>query len=409
MNTMAPPAAQTPDLGWHMGAPALSLDPGALSPERMRQRFCGMRETSPTVNVWRGPGPMSALPRALRDDIDAVGFVPLGADAPMRWDASLAANHTDGIVVLHRGRIVYEAFDGPLLPHKPHVCMSVTKSLVGTLAAAEMVAGRIDPDAPVPQYVPELAGSAWADASVRQVMDMTTALHYDEDYTRADAEVWTYLRAAAQLPSMPAPSGSSIGIRDFLCTLRASGAHGRGFTYKTVNTEVLAWILCNVAGQPLAQLVEERLWTPMGAEQDAWFVVDPRGLAGAGGAFSGALRDMARFGELMRCGGFFNGRQIIPRAAVDDVALGASPAHFAQAGYTLLPGWSYRHMWWVTHNAHGAYCARGIHGQNIYVDPRAEMVIARFASHPRAASANTDPTTLPAYHALAQHLIASSP
>lgn len=408
MNTMAASAMTQVDLGWHMGAPPLSIDPDALSPGRMRQRFCGMRETSPTVNVWRGPGPVSSLPRALRDDIDAVTFTPLGASAPMRWDASLAANHTDGIVVLHRGRIAYEYFDGPLLPHKPHVCMSVTKSLVGTLAAAEMVAGGIDPDALVPVYVPELAGSAWAYATVRQVMDMTTALQYDEDYTRADAEVWTYLRAAAQLPAMPAPAGSPVGIRNFLLTIRATGMHGQGFAYKTVNTEVLAWILCNVTGQPLEQLVQERLWGPLGAEQDAWFVVDPRGLAGAGGAFSGALRDMARFGEMMRCGGLFNGRQIIPGAAVQDVERGASPAHFAQAGYALLPGWSYRHMWWMTHNAHGAYCARGIHGQNIYVDPRAEMVIARFASHPRAASANTDPTTLPAYHALAQHLIASS-
>lgn len=403
-------ATSTPcvDLGWHMGAPSLAIDPDALSPERMRARFSGMRETSPTVNVWRGPGPVSALPRALRDDIDALTFMPLGAQAPMRWDAALAANHTDGLVVLHRGQLVYEYVDGPHKPHKPHVCMSVTKSLVGTLAAAEMVAGRIDPDARVPVYVPELADSAWGTATVRQVMDMTTALQYDEDYTHPAAEVWTYLRVAAQVPGMPAPAGSPVGIREFLRTIRAAGAHGERYAYKTVNTEVLGWILCNVTGQALERLVEDRLWTPMGAEQDAYFVVDPRGTAGAGGAFSGALRDMARVGETMRCKGFFNGRQIVPEAAVADVERGADTAHFAQAGYTLLPGWSYRNQWWMTHNAHGAYCARGIHGQNIYVDPKAEMVIARFASHPKAASANTDPTTLPAYHALAQHLISVS-
>ena len=71
-----------------------------------------------------------------------------------------------------------------------------------------------------------------------------------------------------------------------------------------------------------------------------------------------------------------------------------------------LPGASYRDMWWVLHNAHGAYCARGIHGQGVYIDPRAEMVIARFASHPMAGNINLDPTTLPAYHALARHLMA---
>jgi CubicO group peptidase (beta-lactamase class C family) len=77
------------------------------------------------------------------------------------------------------------------------------------------------------------------------------------------------------------------------------------------------------------------------------------------------------------------------------------------AGYSLLPGWSYRSMWWVSHNEHGAYMARGIHGQAVYVDPAAEMVLARFASHPLAANVNLDPTSLPAYHAVARHLRAA--
>jgi CubicO group peptidase (beta-lactamase class C family) len=401
------PATPIADLGWHMGAPPLSLDPDALSPERMRARFSGMRETSPTLNVWRGPGPVSPLPRALRDDIDALSFEPLLGGAPMRWDTSLGVNHTDGIVVLHRGRIVYEYFDGPLKAHVPHVCHSVTKSLVGTLAAAEVVAGRIDPKAPVTAYVPELAQSAWATATVRQTMDMTTALHYDEDYTRADAEVWTYLRAAGQIPSMPLTGpGAPIGVREFLQTVQASGAHGTGFIYKTVNTDVLGWIVCNVTGLSLEQLVEQRFWTPMGAEQDGYFVGDARHHAGAGGALSATLRDLARFGETMRCDGHFNGRQIVPQAAVEAIRSGASQADFRHGGYKLLTGWSYRAMWWITHNAHGAFCARGIHGQNLYIDPKAEMVIARFASHPKAASVNSDPTTLPAYHALARHLLA---
>ena len=106
---------------------------------------------------------------------------------------------------------------------------------------------------------------------------------------------------------------------------------------------------------------------------------------------------MARFGEMMRLGGRFNDQQIVPREVVDDIRRGGSPAHFVKAGYTLLPGWSYRSMWWVSHNEHGAFTARGIHGQAIYVDPAAEMVIARFASHPLAANVNLDPLSLPAY------------
>jgi CubicO group peptidase (beta-lactamase class C family) len=108
----------------------------------------------------------------------------------------------------------------------------------------------------------------------------------------------------------------------------------------------------------------------------------------------------------MRSRGHFNGRRIIPEAVVDSIAHGGDPTKFAPAGYTTLPGWSYRHQWWVSHNSHGAYMARGIHGQSIYIDPRAEMVIARYASHPAAGNVNNDPVTLPAFARLAETLMA---
>ena len=101
-------------------------------------------------------------------------------------------------------------------------------------------------------------------------------------------------------------------------------------------------------------------------------------------------------------------RQVIPQAVVDDIRRGGDRAAFTPAGYVTLPGWSYRNMWWVTHNEHGAYMARGIHGQAIYVDPKAEMVTARYASHPLAANANNEPTSLRAYHALARHLMGAT-
>jgi hypothetical protein len=107
----------------------------------------------------------------------------------------------------------------------------------------------------------------------------------------------------------------------------------------------------------------------------------------------------------MRLNGRFNGQQIIPEAVVADIRKGASQADFAKAGYQTLPNWSYRDMWWVSHNAHGVFAARGIHGQTIYVDPKAEMVIARFASFPVAANAVIDPTSLPAYAAVAKLLM----
>ena len=99
------------------------------------------------------------------------------------------------------------------------------------------------------------------------------------------------------------------------------------------------------------------------------------------------------------------GQQIVPKAVVDEIRAGGDKAAFAKGGYDLLKGGSYRDMWWVTHNADGAFMARGVYGQRTYIDPKAEMVIARYASHPLAANSNLDPTTLPAFHALALHLL----
>jgi len=172
-----------------------------------------------------------------------------------------------------------------------------------------------------------------------------------------------------------------------------------------VNTDALGWVLSRATGRRVGDLLRERLWSRLGVEQDAYFTVDAAGVEFAGGGLNLTLRDMARFGEMMRLDGRFNGQQIVPPAVVDDIRRGGDREQFARAGYTLLSGWSYRAMWWLSHNDHGAYAARGIHGQAIYVDPTAGMVIARFASHPMGANAHLDPTSLPAYHALARHLM----
>jgi CubicO group peptidase (beta-lactamase class C family) len=128
----------------------------------------------------------------------------------------------------------------------------------------------------------------------------------------------------------------------------------------------------------------------------------------AAGGLCTTLRDLARMGEMMRCDGALSGRQIMPASAVAAIRQGGSPERFAKAGYAQLPGWSYRHQWWHSHNANGMFMARGVHGQAIVIDPAAEMVVARYASHPLAANANLDPTSLPAWEALARWLMRHS-
>jgi CubicO group peptidase (beta-lactamase class C family) len=397
-------------LGWMLGSPPAAdrlvrfEDLSMYRFPQMRWSFANFRQLMPSTNVWRGDGKASELPRALREDIDGITFTPMGQSDTMTWEQSLAANYTDAIVVLHRGRIVYERYLGVMNDHNPHMAMSVTKSLFGTLGAMLVAEGRLDESAWVSRYIPELKDTAYGDATVRQVLDMTVGVRYSENYADEKAEIWQHVRAGGVFPRPPGYAGAT-SFYSFLQTLQKEGEHGEAFAYKTVNSDVAGWLIRRATGQSVGDVLSERIWQKLGAEQDAYLLVDSVGTEFAGGGFNPTLRDMARFGEMMRLDGRFNGQQIVPRAVVDDIRQGASQADFARAGYATLPGWSYRDMWWVSHDDHGVFEARGIHGQAIYIDPKAEMVIARFASFPLAANAHLDPTTLPAFRALAEHLM----
>lgn len=399
-------------LEWMQGSPPPAdriirgTDADFFNFPKLRWSVCHIRELMPTKAVRRGLGVPRQLERRLDPTIDRVTFQPLGSDDRMTWEESLFANYTDGVVVLHRGRIVYERYLGGLDEGGQHVAMSMTKSVVGLLAEILISEGALDPDSRVDRIVPELRDSAFGDATVRQVLDMTTGLRYSEDYADPDADVWVYTMAASPLPK-PADYDGPRSYFEFLQTVRPQGAHGEAFGYKTINTDAMGWILARVAGKPLHQLLADRLWSPMGAEQDAYFTVDSIGTPYAGGGLSAGLRDMARLGQLVLDGGVVNGVRLFPSDVVERIRRGGDQQAFAGAGYATLPGGSYKGMWWILHNEHGAFAARGVHGQTIYIDPTAEMVIARFASHPSAFNSAIDPTSLPAYQAVAVHLMRS--
>ncbi|MCH7345121.1 beta-lactamase family protein [Pelomonas sp. CA6] len=410
----APPDALASDparMGWMKGAPPPSdrtlrfADGSYAEFPAWRWSVAHFRELMPTVQVSRGLGAPAPLPRAERDDLDALSFTPLGGDAPITWAQSLALSYTDGVVVLHRGRIIYERYFGALTEDGQHGLMSVTKSFTGLLGAMLVAEGQLDPVRRVSDYVPELARSAFGSATVRELLDMTTGIQFSEDYADPQADVWRHAQAGSPLPK-PKEYRGPQSYYEFLQTVKPQGRHGDAFGYKTANSDALGWVIARVSGRSVAELLSERLWRRIGAEQDAYFTVDSIGTPFAGGGLNAGLRDLARVGELLRNEGMLNGQAILPRAAIDDIRRGGSRTAFAKAGYRLLTGWSYRNMWWVTHNEHGAYMARGVHGQALYIDPKAEMVIARLASHPTAANAANDPVSLPAYHALAQHLLA---
>ncbi len=384
--------------------PLLSPDGGHRRFPESRWAFSHQREFVPTVVIARGAGPVAALPRAERAEIDALEFFPVGSKERMTWGHSLLKNYADAIIVLHRGRVVYEKYFGVQAPERQHALFSVTKSFVGTLAAAMVVEGMLDESALVSRYLPELRDSALGSATVGQLMDMTTGIRFDEDYTKPDAEIWAFNRAGNLLPR-PANYSGPESFYAYLATLKNEAEHGSRFAYRTPNTNALGWILHRITGKPFTQLVHERIWSKLGVEQDAYCSIDSTGTPHAGGGMNVTLRDLARFGEMMRLRGEYHGQQIISAEAVDLITRGGNRELFAKAPNVTKPGWSYRSTWWVSHNERGVYHARGVNGQIVAVDPKAEMVIVQFSSFPLGSTSNLDPIMLPAYDALAEHLM----
>lgn len=402
----------TPDaLGLMQGFPPAPdktirfTDPDYFAFPKLRWTVCHFRELMPTTVVRNGSEGVSELPVDIDAGIDGVEFLPLGGKAPMTWRDAFDANYTDGILVLHQGRVVYERYDGCLDEHTLHGAMSVTKSLTGLLGEVLVAEGTLDEAALVGDIIPELGRSAFGDATVRQVLDMTTALDYSEDYSDPDAEVWTYARAGSPYLVSEQREGPRSYF-DYLKTVRKDGEHGEAFGYKTINSDVVGWLIARTTGVSVADYFSERIWSKIGAEREAFYTVDSIGTPFAGGGFNATLRDMARIGLLVLNEGKWAGEQIIPAQAIASIRNGGDRAVFAKAGYKLLDGWSYRGMWWVSHDDHGAFAARGVHGQTIWIDPAADMVIVRFASNPVAGNAANDPTSLPAYRAVADYLMA---
>ncbi|WP_235930312.1 serine hydrolase domain-containing protein [Sulfitobacter sediminilitoris] len=384
-------------------------DSNYFSFPKLRWSVCHLREFLPTEEISRGTAapvalqyPSPARFADLRQSIDALSFMPINGEKEMTWEESLYANYTDGILILHKGQVVYERYFGCLQEDGKHAIMSMTKSITGLLGQILVVEGVLDDTLLVRDVIPEIGESAFATVTIREVMDMTTGVKYSEDYSDPNADIWLYSAAASPLPK-PEDYAGPNGYWEYLQQVAADGQHGDAFHYKTINSDMLGWIISRVTGKSVTELASDRLWRPMGAEQDAYQTVDGKGVPFAGGGVTAGLRDLGRLGLVMLNQGEINGKKLFPAEVVQTIAAGGDPAKFS--GFPTLPSGSYTSQWWVFHNDHGAYAARGVHGQTIYVDPTAQMVLVRLASFPRAQNGYIDPTSLPAYQAVAEFLM----
>lgn len=345
-----------------------------------RWSFQNVRAMVPTVEVRADPARLHAL-HDTAGDFGGLAFTAFDGSRKT-VAAMLDETYTDGFIALSQGRIIYERYMNDMQPWTLHLSQSVAKSIIGTLAGVLWGEGLLDPAAPAEDYVPELAACGYAGVTVDQLLDMQSGVGFNEDYADTASDMANLDVAAGWKPAPPQYAGPAT-VRDVILGLTAVRPHGTVFEYRSIETDVLAWVMERAAGQRLADLLSDRIWTRIGAERDASFTVDRAGTALADGGFNATLRDYARFGLMVANGGRAGRVQIVPEAWIASFRAGEN-AKFLGDYRTHAPRGAYRRQWWLMDPDRGDLTARGIFGQMIYVDAAADFVAVKLSSWPDA-------------------------
>jgi CubicO group peptidase (beta-lactamase class C family) len=359
------------------GAPVIPRAEWDIGPYN-RWTFLNVSDVVPTTRVWRGAGPASSLPEA-HQDIGGIRFTHDGTERTI--GEFLDTTFTDGFLVLHKGRIVSETYMNGMRPQTLHLSQSVGKSVAGAVAGILIHRGLVDPRALVTRYLPELEETAYRGATVQQVLDMTTGTLFDETYTAVDSHV-AKLDAACGWKTRKGADWPETVWQLILELKQSERPHGQAFQYRSIETDVLAFILQRVSGKMLADLVSEELWAPLGAQEDASFTVDPAGYALACGGFNATLRDYGRFADMITHGGAFNGRQVVPAEWVSETCNGGNHALFGADYRVVLPNGAYHNQFWIEDVDRPALLSRGVFGQLLYMDQAAEFTAVKLSTWP---------------------------
>lgn len=303
-------------------------------------------------------------------------------------DAALAATATDAFLVWHDGTVIHEAYFGGMAADDPHLLQSVTKTFVGAVAGRLAAAGALDLARPVGGYVAELAGTAYGSATVRDLLDMRSGVHFVCDYTDPKSHWAGLSRASGWVAGAETPEGQHEYVRQ-LCLARPHGGH---FEYRSSESAVLAWVCEQVTGTTFDRLLTQLLWIPMGAEAPAFMAVDPYGAPMAERGLCATARDVVRFATAWLPDGPI-GRQVLAPGWIQDTARADEGTRRAfddhPARRLLGPRSHYRNQVWVGSDEPAVLYFTGIHGQLVLVDAAARLVVVKLSSQPVASDVET--------------------
>ncbi|MGI4812357.1 MAG: serine hydrolase domain-containing protein [Janthinobacterium lividum] len=342
-----------------------------------RWAFQHVDEIVPSAVIANGAGAVLPLPSAASSPSALQDFEINETDgSPLALQQFLRTTRTDGFIVLHDDRIVYEFYDNGMSAATPHILMSATKSVVGLIVGILHGDGVVDVEAQVSHYLPEVAHTAYQGATVRHLLDMRSGVVFDAAQLAAysDASGWDPLSPGAlvtDLHSFFSQSGA------------AAATHGGPFRYISANTDLLGWVIERASGQSFAALAANLLWQPMGAEHRAYITLDRAGAPRSTGGMGATLRDLARIGQLVLHDGQRGATPVVPAAWLDDISKNGDRQAWQTGEFAHSFGGMklrYRSGWYVDDAEPQILFAMGVHGQNLFVDRVNRIVIAKLSS-----------------------------
>ena len=348
-----------------------------------------------TLRISRGNGSVTPLVYA-PDQIDIRSLIVSDPATGRSMTADALLNRriqNNGLIVIHKGQIVHESYRNGLSRELRHILLSTSKSHIGMLAQIALQKGLFKEDDLASKYVPELREKeAWKDLTVRHVWDMRDGTKFVEVYEDDNSDVRIQDRATGWRPN---GENDPQGMRDFIKKSENLGKKvnpaGKVFNYASVQTDILALIVQEASGKPLAEFFEEEFWSKLGAEHDAGFGTDGHGQPIAQGAISMTLPDFARVALLvLNKGKTHTGEQIIDETFFDDLVTPnkmLKDAFAEQYKALMSPTGNYRSQFWVLDAEKKQFMMVGVYGQLAYFDYENDFAMVTFGAYPIAKDA----------------------
>ncbi len=361
--------------------------------DRIVDNFLGMDRIFPVREVAASsrPGSFAEAPMALPKS-----FTYQGRELDL--EQYLADNKSTGMLVLRDGAIVFEEY---WLGHERegrHISWSVAKSFVSALVGIAVAEGKIASiELPITDYLPLFGGTGYDGVPIRDILEMSSGVRFDEDYADFDSDINRFGRAI----------GFGGAMDQFARTLARERPPGTYHHYVSIDTQVLAMLLVAVTGETISELLQRQIWEPVGMAYPAYWLLDASGMEVALGGLNATLRDYARFGQLYLDGGRAGNRQIVPAGWVRDSTT-ARASHLVTGPGN--PGssstWGYGYQWWIPDPDLGDFTAAGIYNQYIYVNPKQRVVIAKNSANRRfiAERQATKDEHIALFRAIANHV-----